>query len=319
MFRQVGFSLYFCKKDTTMKPIDKFEWKENRSDELSALEYCNIISSLYITQDEYQICHFEISENTTADMNEALVPISEAIEIFVSRYNNRELTHIFTYEKYLRYSELQQAISSFNLDKDKFWFLLLFIYDYTYSIGAKGKEMHDSAIEQVKLFIDTISKHVTQFDFIKGSQTDKKITLDIHIEGVKRTISITDATALHFIADSCQQRLDSEPVWYETPVMHQQEITDKEVNLKDTPYIAFFARMFLSFFNTQQSVTRLRRKGSSHSFNEKMLVSMLISFTSLSKNENWRTSDELLKAFIKQYPESHFWNIASGIYPMFEP
>ena len=81
-----------------MKPIDKFEWKENRSDELSALEYCKIISSLYITQDEYQIRHFEISESTTADMNKALVPISEAVEIFVSRYNNRELTHIFTYE-----------------------------------------------------------------------------------------------------------------------------------------------------------------------------------------------------------------------------
>lgn len=319
MFRQVGFSLYFCKKDTTMKPIDKFEWKENRSDELSALEYCNIISSLYITQDEYQICHFEISESTTADMNKAIVPISEAVEIFVSRYNNRELTHIFTYEKYLRYSELQQAISSFNLDKDKFWFLLLFIYDYTYSIGAKGKEMHDSTIEQVKLFIDTISKHVTQFDFIKGSQTDKKITLNIHIEGVKRAIPITDATALHFIADSCQKRLDSEPEWYETPLMHQQEITDKEVNLKDTPYIAFFARMFLSFFNTQQSVTRLRRKGSSHSHDEKKLISRLIYFTRLSKNVDWEDNHELVTSFLKQYPESHFWNIASGIYPLFEP
>ena len=89
--------------------------------------------------------------------------------------------------------------------------------------------------------------------------------------------------------------------------------------LKDSPFIAYFAKMLLTFFNTQQQIRAKRRTGANHSIKEMELVSRLVYFIKLSRNkETWTDiENETLKAFLKQYKDYKYPHNISNIYPEF--
>lgn len=89
--------------------------------------------------------------------------------------------------------------------------------------------------------------------------------------------------------------------------------------LKDSPFIAYFAKMLLTFFNTQQQIRAKRRAGANHSIKEMELVSRLIYFIRLSMKEDTWTDieNETLKAFLKQYKAYRYPHNISNIYPEF--
>ena len=53
---------------------------------------------------------------------------SLAVPIFKQRYNDRLIKMPWSYEEYLKNKDIQVTISGLGFDKDKFWFVLLFIY-----------------------------------------------------------------------------------------------------------------------------------------------------------------------------------------------
>lgn len=53
-----------------------------------------------------------------------------AISTFKRRYNERLIKTPLTYEDYKNNIEIKKAISALQLDIDKFWFAILFIWDY---------------------------------------------------------------------------------------------------------------------------------------------------------------------------------------------
>lgn len=88
--------------------------------------------------------------------------------------------------------------------------------------------------------------------------------------------------------------------------------------IKDSPFIAYFANILLSFFDTQEHIINMRKKGAKHSLKEMDLVSKLVHFSNLSKAESWEYSEnETLKAFLKQYKDFNYPNNISSIYPEF--
>lgn len=101
------------------------------------------------------------------------------------------------------------------------------------------------------------------------------------------------------------------------PVMKYKAKAQTFKSTKDSPLIAFFAKMFLSFFDTQEQVVKKRRKGAKHSQKEVDLICQLIAFTKLSIKECWKqTENDTLKAFLKQYKNFEPKTISS-IYPSF--
>lgn len=54
-----------------------------------------------------------------------------ALPLFIRRYNQNELYGNFTYEDYIANEDIQNTLKGLRVDIDKFWFLLLFIFDYT--------------------------------------------------------------------------------------------------------------------------------------------------------------------------------------------
>ena len=54
-----------------------------------------------------------------------------ALPIFIRRCNQNKLHGNFTYEDYIAHEDIQNTLKGLGVDIDKFWFLLLFIFDYT--------------------------------------------------------------------------------------------------------------------------------------------------------------------------------------------
>lgn len=56
-------------------------------------------------------------------------------QIFLKEaYNARKLRHKFTVEEYTQDEDLQGYLKTLDLDSEKFWYLLLFCYDYSWGI-----------------------------------------------------------------------------------------------------------------------------------------------------------------------------------------
>ena len=296
-----------------MKPIDKFEFTYR---ERTILRYCDLASKCCLYEDPYGLPQRIGLDQITkgSDLNAKVCALPPIMEIFAKRYNDRKLTNYFTYEDYIDNIEIQDYIEELGLDIDKFWFLLLFAYDFCESVCIDGVGLADSAYDQLQKLIDTIIPHVEKFDGQVGSTLDTAIKMEIRVKGVKGVVTIDNPTALHFIAETCAKRMKDAEDW---TCLRFQELQDDSNALSDSPYIYYFATMLLKFFDTQESVKNFRKKGAKHSVKERALISRLIHFTKLSKKEIWLTDDEILKSFLKQYKESDFWNRTSSIYPEF--
>lgn len=309
-----GIFLLPLKKNSNMlKPIDKFEWTFQ---EFEMMEYAIIMNGLCTYGNPYGWLP-NIGMDKVGDgpnFSQKVCPFPTALEIFSKRYNERELTNEFTYEEYLKQEEIQKLLEYFELDKDKFWFMLLFAYDFSESVCLNGIRVADSAYDQLQRFIETILPHVDSFDPLYGSKLDTQIEMTIRVNGVKGAVKIDSPTALHFLADSCKKRIEEEKL-EDTAWIQYQVLQSGSNSLKESPTIFFFANMFLKWFNAQENVRSKRKKGAKHSIKERQLVSILIYFTELSSHESWMVDDEYLKSFLKQYKESDFWNRTSSIYP----
>ena len=100
--------------------------------------------------------------------------------------------------------------------------------------------------------------------------------------------------------------------------LNGKEQEDESIIIKESPFIAYFANMFLRFFSTQPYIRDKRKAGANHSKKEMELVSLLVYFTKLSKNESWYCPEEkYLKAYLKQYKGYKYPNNISNVYPEF--
>lgn len=129
-------------------------------------------------------------------------------------------------------------------------------------------------------------------------------------------IIIDNPTAIHYIADSTFKMMQQDNVGNIGVMSHKRRL-ETSTSTKDSPFITFFAQMFLNFFNTQPQVVSKRRKGANCPQKEIDLVCQLIAFTKLSTKPCWtRTENETLKAFLKQYKDFEP-NTINSVYPSF--
>lgn len=79
-----------------------------------------------------------------------------ALPLFIRRYNQNELYGNFTYEDYIANEDIQNTLKGLGVDIDKFWFLLLFIFDYTCGTCLDGMKATGIGIEQLIKFAKAI-------------------------------------------------------------------------------------------------------------------------------------------------------------------
>ena len=224
-----------------------------------------------------------------------------ALPLFIRRYNQNELYGNFTYEDYIANEDIQNTLKGLGVDIDKFWFLLLFIFDYTCGTCLDGMKATGIGIEQLIKFAKAIADN------------HKEITVSVKIEG-KHQIVIDNANAIGYLATIIANNLKEIE---EHPWMQNQQVSiSTHAEEKESVQIWLFYKMFNDFFNLEpyNKLFNVRqKKGSTISLSKTLLISRLIYFTKLSKHSKFSDDEDVLKGYIKQYKDKRI-DTANSIY-----
>ena len=208
----------------------------------------------------------------------------------------------FTYEDYIANEDIQNTLKGLGVDIDKFWFLLLFIFDYTCGTCLDGMKATGIGIEQLTKFAKAIAdnhKEINQF----GVSFKKPITVSVKVEG-KHQIVIDNANAIGYLATIIANNLKEIE---EHPWMQSQQVSiSTHAEEKESVQIWLFYKMFNDFFNLEpynKQFNVRQKKGSTISLSKTLLISRFIYFTKLSKHSKFSDDEDVLKGYIKQYKD----------------
>ena len=233
-----------------------------------------------------------------------------ALPLFIRRYNQNELYGNFTYEDYIANEDIQNTLKGLGVDIDKFWFLLLFIFDYTCGTCLDGMKATGIGIEQLIKFAKAIAdnhKEINQF----GVSFKKPITVSVKIEG-KHQIVIDNANAIGYLATTIINNLKEIE---EHPWMQNQQVSiSTHAEEKESVQIWLFYKMFNDFFNLSpynKQFNVRQKKGGTISLSKTLLISRLIYITKLSKHSKFSEDEDVLKGYIKQYKDKRIDTVNS--------
>ncbi len=277
------------------------------------MQYIDIAEMILIPDfEEYPyapVVHFKhskiCSNFSTTDMIDGL---SRCKQIFIKRYNANEIRLKSSYERYLTTADnvhIQELRSELGLDCDKFWLLLLFLCDYCESLFYDGIAMTLTPLEQLQALFEAIEQ-----------AGDKEMTLTFQAPKQKKVV-VDSSFAIKAIQQMMAQYVQntSEEDYRK---LFKRERKEEKVILKESPVIAYFARLLLHFFDTQPQIRQQRRKGAKHSMEEYDLVCQLIHFTKFSTKSCWlEPLNETLRAFLHKYEDYEYPHNVSRFYQEF--
>lgn len=296
-------------------------------EDLLLLDYIGDIEDRYIP--EYDCFEYsdsvslEICEVTDEDFSEEELEMLDSMpvgasrckSIFTTRYNDDLVRQKNIYATYRK--ELSPLVEKLELDVEKFWYLSLFILDYCESIFYSGESYKPTGLEQLHQLSNAIDKSQGEPMILKFKAGKQKAELDSSMAITVISSLIKELTE-QLDNDYLNEDQEGQQIRKLRTLLNQREWKEEADMISDSPIIAYFANMFLSFFDTQEQISSKRKTGVKHTKTEMELVSKLIYLTGLSTNENWNDIEfEYLKAFLKQYKGYRYPNNASSVYPEF--
>ncbi len=230
---------------------------------------------------------------------------SRATGLFAVAYINGKINKSFE-DKFVQNKEIQDTIHNIGLDKDKFWYLLLFINDYSSKACNNGYKVAKSAKKQIEDMVTGIYHNIKSLDQKSGEVTfNKPISIELKIKG-KHTVKIEDPMAVQYVAMSMSEKLkqiqDGGMMTYEKIQFsaNSKLVCEAESN---SVLIYYFAKMFLDFFKLNSQFSKRRGKDEDISYNKKLLISRLIYLVGITKNDKFDYSEETLNGYLRQYKD----------------
>lgn len=275
---------------------------------MELMDYIGVVESLYLSDPTlidkpYHITDREPTEEALEEIRNCPFGFSTCMSIFKDRHNNGTITNRFTYKDYIKHQEIQELIKHLELDADKFWLLILFVFDYCTTQFYQGITMKLTPLEEMSKLLELIS--------LSGNE------MTLNFKSGKLKLEIENPDTINFMSEAIAKHLNESDI-KTLRKLNEKDKEDESVIIKESPFIAYFANMFLRFFSTQSYIRDKRKAGANHSKKEMELVSILVYFTRLSKNESWFCPEEkYLKAYLKQYKGYKYPNNISNVYPEF--
>ncbi len=257
--------------------------------------------------DEFEYVYDYAYDNfPSVDYDGMYIDFSKAF-IFINRYNNNQIQIGIKYEDYLKDEELQETIDAFGLDKEKFWYLILFILDYSTCFSYNKVPDVLSPKNQLEKLSNEIDNNIDSLNETHLKVTfDKPIKLVLDIKG-KRKFVIDDPTTLYVISKLCMNLVNntSEDSFLNlgTIPIFNEDGTPNIETVSNSVHIAYFAKMFITFFDNNPQFKGIKKKGKNGLLNKQLLISKLVYITKLSRSKSFLISDETLKGFLKQYKD----------------
>jgi hypothetical protein len=257
------------------------------------LDYVTIVAEKHapVTQMDYEIGCYD----------------SKAIGNFAIRYFDNKVDK-GRLNKYLESREVLETIIALGYDIEKFWYLVLFVYDYSYGFCVKGIKVLDSPKDQISKLLQGIVDNIKSL-----GENNENITFGTPMKIVlekegKHKMVIDDPLSIVWLAGACLNALETiEGGSKMTNIKTNIQFKDGKFSsdpLANSVHIWYFAKILLSFFELKPPQKARSKKGNTVSYNKMLLVSRLIYIIGLSKNESFIETEDTLKGYIKQYKNS---------------
>ena len=195
----------------------------------------------------------------------------------------------FTYDDYQEDENFQELLldKRINFDPQKFWYLLRFIYDYSWGQCMNGQKLTESCTTQLDRFSEAVTSNYEMF------RPKVKQTLTLNAAD-KPCIKIDNHDAILLLAQLWEAyKSDNENPLLESPHTTGAMLTESN------GVLAFFsAQMFVNFFAIHSMD---KKQGAKLSDKQKELISRFWYFTGIVSNISVVASTEYFKAIWKRY------------------
>ena len=227
-------------------------------------------------------------------------------------------------EKFLTNEDLQNTIEAYKLDISKFWYLLLFVYDFIEDIGTNAPALNKSALEDFSSF------HANLLE--ATSITLKKNGKKSYAVEREDTIRIIQAALQHFIntySDIIHSEQDREVMIKQLKDIGLEGFIRNDLSSKisftdkfslDISYKKWkFTDMFL-FFIERRKATTIPNKKVKVSKDKMMLVSRLIytvGYDGKRYNEEYDSEgnkNRMLSNLLRRYKNEEFPSVIANNY-----
>lgn len=229
---------------------------------------------------------------------------SPLLERYISRYNTsatksglKKLDKLKArLNEFLSREEFGETLTFFELDIEKFWHLLLFVYDFSYNQCTDGIK-HISSLTTLQTIIDKITEN-TELHPLQSPTFKEETKITFYIG--KKKYTIEDCPTILRICSRLKEDVDTSDDWnWQNIKSYMKSETSESASVLA---YAFYLH-FITFFNSYQSIISKRKIKDSPSKREKQLIGDLIFFTGIIQNESISTDPDYLKTLIKRYKD----------------
>lgn len=216
---------------------------------------------------------------------------------FHSRLQSDRIKPPFKYEAFLDNEDIIATLEGYELDVEKFWFALLFIYDITMNFGINAENISKTDYDVLIEIEDYLNKHPQAYLYLSE---DKELRKSERYE-----------THSPLILEKLRQFVKWELAKYkETPQLKvwtggllQDSYTE---SLGAAQQQVLMYKLFKVLFDLLGLPELRAKKGEVVSYSKMLLISRIIYFCRLARNEAFLISDSSLKGNIKQYGDFDF-------------
>ena len=228
----------------------------------------------------------------------------QLLDNFQERYNKGKIAIRYKYEDYINDKDMQATIIGLGMNPNAFWLLVVFCFDYACDCCYNGRQSKQFPKDTLTELVDMITTNTEKTTNGK-LQLVKDMSLSLKMKG--KSLNITSENAIIGIAyalDKCMDEMNNSLTYNEM----RGGFYDK---FEDSVLIWFFAKLLLYFFELHPEFKGRATKGSGISLNKHVLISNLIYYTGLTRNEKFLNDDETLKGYLRQYKNKDFKNRGS--------
>lgn len=280
-----------------IKPIDKFTLDRYVKEEDDLLEYVEMLGCK---------CHPEWDFD---DEGNYVFMGTTVTQEFKKRYNASILEVTYKFEKYIQYEDVQNTLKALNIDREKFWYLLLFVSDYIHGSCLEGAKTKEAP----KLLVETLMQQIGKNIDKDGSKISfiKPMTLTLKIQEEHHSIEIDDPISLAYIHYA--YNAGKEYFNIDKPTIFDIQGIDRKgkATEPDTVLVAMFYNLLNSFFKLlpKTNKNKIAKAYTTVSLNKTLLISRLVYLTNLSKDERYtgidKKKEKLCPNFIKDQIKSY--------------
>ena len=216
---------------------------------------------------------------------------------FLNRLNKKLVKTPFTYEAFMNNNDIIATLEGYGLDSERFWYVLLFIYDITMDFGFNAADVRKTDYEILLELDNYLQNHPQAVLYLSDDGNLRKreryeTNSPLILDSLRRFVQ----QELGKYTEPPEQKIHTIDIRYEN---HTESLASAQQQV-------LMYRLFKELFYALKLPELRARRGDVVSYSKMLLVSRIIYFCRLTSNESFTLENSSLKGVLKQYGDTDF-------------